>query len=961
MKKTFTTCLLALCALYNILAQGLPQYNISSTTVTDTAGILFDDGGEFGNYSDGVNHIFKIQPSNGKPVNIRFESFVLETNELGLSNLCIYDYLLIHDGPDTTAFNLERYCGNSAPPSFTSSGGAVTIQLVSDGATNFPGFKMFWSTGDLPPSNTSYCEASGPFCGEELYHISSFTFNNFTNQSGTCDDPNNNGSNYSDFTDLIIDYEVGELVTIFGLYSGAIGTEVTTIYIDWNQDGDFEDASESYPTVSTGPATLEFFTTIVPPQEYTQGYTRLRVRTYDVLVELGTIGACGVSADGEVEDYTLLVLDPANPLPTCPNTIFPKPDSANTCLDIDFVWNTVTGATGYTYKLFEKTNGNLVTQVNQTDTSFSVKSLQANTTYQWLVQALNDNGVSIDCDTLEFTTGKAHPVASFSQDTIALCNNEAFSFSVDTSEGVAPFKYFWDGTAKAILDDTSATNPNFIPAGAGFYELTVFLEDARGCIGAKDSAVIQLNDAPVPQQLSAFKSSWCFTDSILIQAQLDNNTVFQQSNDNSQFVDFVPQQDAQGNFPLNLPAGDTIYIRAITSSEFCSDTSQTLLQSRLVALDKGLIDTISGSLKACIGDTLVFQALNYDSNLVWNTGDATDSIWVFTSTELFYTYTDSFSCSVNSDTLSIRISELPNPISTSYNNLDSLEFCSGDTLLLTVNYNDPIWSDINSTQNDSLFVTVPGSYYPTVVFEDCEFLGDTIEVIERPLPEEIEISFDTNTRLCQGIDSLYLVANQDLFWLDMIQASDSLLVVSSETIFGKAINQFGCQRFSDTLEVEFSLIPSAPVIVRDSLKLLFVENPEEGFYTWFRDGEEVLQGSNEDTLFLSLAGEYTVQFTSLAGCSSEISEPYLYDPTSVNEYIFRNLQVFPNPVSTHLFIEGMPQGKKELQIADASGRVLWIMDSDEEKMKIPTNFKAGLYLLTIRINGVSTAKKLIVE
>jgi len=84
-------------------------------------------------------------------------------------------------------------------------------------------------------------------------------------------------------------------------------TTYTKVWIDWNQDHDFDDAGEEYDLgdatgVSDG-ATSNSPLSVLVPADAVLGKTRMRVSTkYD---EYAT--ACEIGFDGEVEDYTIFV------------------------------------------------------------------------------------------------------------------------------------------------------------------------------------------------------------------------------------------------------------------------------------------------------------------------------------------------------------------------------------------------------------------------------------------------------------------------------------------------------------------------------------------------------------------------------------------------------------------------------------------------------------------------------
>jgi len=105
------------------------------------------------------------------------------------------------------------------------------------------------------------------------------------------------------------------------------------VYVDWNQDGDFSDADESYPagsiTASTGTDGQQALSSIAVPGTALNGPTRMRVtKNYNT----PTASACGSVAFGQAEDYTLLVGPPTPSVAKAfsPGTVLVNQDSTLT-------------------------------------------------------------------------------------------------------------------------------------------------------------------------------------------------------------------------------------------------------------------------------------------------------------------------------------------------------------------------------------------------------------------------------------------------------------------------------------------------------------------------------------------------------------------------------------------------------------------------------------------------------
>ncbi|MCB0823047.1 MAG: PKD domain-containing protein [Bacteroidales bacterium] len=140
----------------------------------------------------------------------------------------------------------------------------------------------------------THCSSSGSTGDEEW--ISNVTFNTINNSSVV-------GTGYTDYTSISTDVTPGSLYNA-SVTCGSIGTwtENIWIFVDWNQDCDFDDAGESYDLGSTtGPGSLN--TDITIPNEAIAGPTLMRVS----LKFSSDPTACESFSFGEVEDYTVNV------------------------------------------------------------------------------------------------------------------------------------------------------------------------------------------------------------------------------------------------------------------------------------------------------------------------------------------------------------------------------------------------------------------------------------------------------------------------------------------------------------------------------------------------------------------------------------------------------------------------------------------------------------------------------
>ncbi len=144
----------------------------------------------------------------------------------------------------------------------------------------------------------------------------------------------------------------------FTVQAGPSWSQGFAIWIDWNQDYDFDEANE-YVWFSPTSATTPFTGTIPIPTTAPPGITRMRVLCRFVTVPIST-DYCGNNfAFGECEDYNVEVLPtaPCAGLPIAGTVTPPGPltQCAGQAVHLGLTGNTVTG--GLTYNWQQSING----------------------------------------------------------------------------------------------------------------------------------------------------------------------------------------------------------------------------------------------------------------------------------------------------------------------------------------------------------------------------------------------------------------------------------------------------------------------------------------------------------------------------------------------------------------------------------------------------------------------------
>jgi hypothetical protein len=139
-----------------------------------------------------------------------------------------------------------------------------------------------------------YCPAQSNSAAYE--YISRVELVDIDNASGA--------SNYSDFTALQTTLYIGRTYQATVEVGSGYSTDEGWLFIDWNNDFDFDDAGETI-AMAGSPGAGPYTATLVPPVGSVEAPTRMRVRMFDGYYNAPA--PCGNTSYGEVEDYTLVL------------------------------------------------------------------------------------------------------------------------------------------------------------------------------------------------------------------------------------------------------------------------------------------------------------------------------------------------------------------------------------------------------------------------------------------------------------------------------------------------------------------------------------------------------------------------------------------------------------------------------------------------------------------------------
>lgn len=359
-----------------------------SNTITSCSGNLYDSGGSGSNYSDNDSGYTIINPTAGNYVVLNGTI----TTESG------YDFVYIYDGMGTGGVELWNGSGSQTIPTITSLTGSLTVLLSADVSITDSGIN-FTITCSTTPGTIPYCI---PSSNNSAYYI-----DDFSTTGGLTNIANNNNGNwttsigYSDYTAQSVSQSAGGNIA-FNIGFPSSNYEAN-IWVDWNNDGDFDDLGEQ---VYNSPGLANPITgNFNIPAATAVGNYRMRVRADWTRAN---VSSCGYDGRSEAEDYTLIVvaLTPCTePTAQATNLTFgtvtetsiagsftaasPAPDNYLILMNTTGVTPSPAPVDGNNYTIGSTVGGATVID-NDNNTNFTATGLSGSTTYYFFVYSFND-------------------------------------------------------------------------------------------------------------------------------------------------------------------------------------------------------------------------------------------------------------------------------------------------------------------------------------------------------------------------------------------------------------------------------------------------------------------------------------------------------------------------------------------------------------------------------------------
>ncbi|HTO39188.1 MAG TPA: GEVED domain-containing protein [Brumimicrobium sp.] len=787
-------------------------------------------------------------------------------------------------------------------------------------------------------------------------------------------------------------------ITVKG-HTGGSFTNKVTIYIDWNQDGNFDVATEQYlfPDIfnSTGEDGVESVGTITVPADAVLGETRMRVTKKFNSVAL----PCNTSGYGQTEDYTL-VIEEAAPI-TCDAPVDftvnydEVSETATVVIDGDaaYTYEVVYGETGFNPTADGTTIvtdlGNLTATIeNLTDGSYDV--------YVRTICDLEDMSVFVgpenfivgevvvpdDCEWSVHVWGEAYMDEVYwelkdANNNILLSRaanyydyNEDETLTV-TAEGPLSFTIGADGFfSDNVANFTISNEAGIIAFGlvdgnvVTVTDLNCSDEALEPCTGTPDAGIVSINpESGVSGTEFTFEATG-YSEGLGITYIIEyrfNNGVWQQLDVITPTLQLEPEGDV----------GDVIEIRLVVT---CTESGLSSISNTVIytIVDEAVdcttfIASVDGDAEICEGDetTLTVTATGVIASVEWDNGA--------TGTELVVTEAGTYNGTVTSEdgcveevSFEVTVNPLPtvDAIDVTDNGSGSYTFAAVDATN-TVDYAWDFGNGSTSTDENPTFVyTVNGTYTVTLtVTNACGSTDVTTEVIFTGGIDcsTFTASIDGDAEICEGDETTLTVTATGVIasveWSNGATGTD-LLVTEAGTYEATVTSEDGCVE-EVSFEVTVNPLPTVAGIAitengEGSYTFAATDATDVTDYAWtFGDGDASSTDENPTYVYTE-EGTYEVTLTVTNDCGTEtVTETVVYSETGLDKNELIALNLFPNPSKEYVNVvyDGSYSIETIMVISPIGQKVFEVKVNGNNYQLDVTKYATGLYHMNIILSN----------
>jgi len=734
-------------------------------------------------------------------------------------------------------------------------------------------------------------------------------------------------------------------------------THYVKAWIDYNNDGDFDDVGEeitqSGGLLSTnGAEVTQNFT--IPPNATLNTYLRMRVKAE---VQNNSFSSCSGLTYGQAEDFTVFISS------LCNNSIAEVGQDTLICSSSSYT----TSATASEGVILWSTSG---------DGTFNNPSIE-NPTYSpgandisngevtLTLDVTNTNGCSDASDDLVITITGIPSSNTGSDQTI--CSTSDVLLNGSASNGTIK----WTSSGNGSFDNDNLENVNYTPSiddiNNGTVSLTMTVSSG-GCSDAIDVSLINIEPEPTADIVLS-QDIICENDNYTLSASVDNGIILWTTSGDGTFDDVTVENPvySPGN---NDIINETVDLTLEVSNSFCTSANDIL------SLSINLFPTSNITLsedEICEDQTYLLNAVSLNGNSNWVTsGDGSFNDSSIENATYIPGVNDKISGSVNltlnvsnescssvSDNISITLNSLPNVDAGSDQNI-----CFGTNTSLigsgavSYSWNNGVVDGVDfSPSSGSTVYSLTGTDINGCVNYD----NVTINVFESPFSDAgADRSICSNSNIVidgissngtilwstSGTGSFMDVSSEDVTYLPSLQDVNLGTVILTMTVS----NNF-CANSVDDVEITINTVPQVSLntfedlCVYSSSITLTGGIPLGGIYKV----DNVISSIFNPSIYGT--GTYTVsyEYIDLNNCSGNESQTFSVGQcASIGESTNNDIvQVFPNP-SFGGFKVLTNFNDYSIEITDINGKIIKVIRNQSKESEVQLlNIKSGIYFVNI--------------
>lgn len=377
-----------------------------------------------------------------------------------------------------------------------------------------------------------------------------------------------------------------------------------------------------------------------------------------------------------------------------------------------------------------------------------------------------------------------------------------------------------------------------------------------------------------------------------------------------------------------FPASESGAYSLRTFEGECVSGISNVVNVSVGALQPAPVISPAGSISACQGTVTLSSSVSTSGNQWYRDGfpilGASSPIIVVSQTG-YYTVKFSVGQCVSEQSSPVSVTILTTPSAPTITSSGST-VCNGSSVTLTSSATEALeWlrdgAVIPGKNNPTLVVDQAGSYQVRTGNPICmSSLSNPAVVTQSPQPSPA-ITASGPLSFCQGLFvTLSCAPGNNIQWYKdgtaIAGSTDTSLTAQASGRYKVIMGTGSCASPSPEIAVTVNPIPNQPTITSDGLDL--ISSADNG-NQWFGDGIAIT-GATTKRYRPSNSGQYSVRVL-LEGCVGTLSQPFPFVLTGLEEDAMETIQVYPNPASEFVVVDGLTAGMT-VSVYDLAGRQL---------------------------------------